>query len=219
MEQPAETPRISANGLVEFMTDNFIGRELLLRRYKYDYPGRRVFVPYYQPTLTAIRRYHREGNDPGVFNAALADLESRVASAGTPQQRARFQGNIRALDSYQRNFGNRQFEILTQRRYRPLQVSGITVSCTPDLEVLEFEEHLYLLINFSVTQADPESVATLCQLLFRTVQQAEAPIEPSQVRFLDVTSGQDLRWTGKGSKRWAQIEAALRQYAALWSQV
>src|SRR5512146_2110507 len=99
MAERAETPRISAGGLVEFMTDNFIGRELLLRRYKYDYPGRRVFVPYYQPVLTAIRKYHREGNDPGVFNAAIIDLESRAHSIGTPQQKARFHANIRALNA------------------------------------------------------------------------------------------------------------------------
>lgn len=219
MEQRAETPRISASGLAEFMTDNFIGRELLLRRWKYDYPGRRVFVPYYQPTLTAVRRYHREGNDPGVFNEAITDLESKAVTASTPQQRARLHANLRAVDSYQRRFGSRQFEILTQRRYPPLVVSGILVSCNPDLEVLEFDEHLYLLINFSVTQPDPESVATLCQLLHRTVTQDGTPVEPGQVHFLDLSTGRDIRWSGRGERRWPQIEAALRQYAALWQQV
>ena len=113
-----EQPRLSAHGLVEFMTDSFIGRELVLRRFKYEYPGRRgAFAPYYQPAMSAIRRYHREGNDPGVFNAAISELESRATTATAPQVRSRSHSNIRAINEYQHHFGSRPFEVLTQRRF------------------------------------------------------------------------------------------------------
>jgi hypothetical protein len=221
MEQRTpEQPRLSAHGLVEFMTGNFIGRELVLRRFKYQYPGRRGgFAPYYQPAMTAIRHYHREGNDPGVFNSAISELESRAAAAVTPQARTRAHANIRAINEYQHHFGSRQFEILTRRRFPPMFIAGTLVSCNPDLEVLEYEEHLYLLLNFAVTPPEPEAVAMLCQILHRSAEQVEGEVPPGAIHFLDVNTGQDIRWSGRGKQRWAQIEAAMRQYAGLWELV
>ncbi len=221
MEQRAlEQPRLSAHGLVEFMTDNFIGRELVLRRFKYEYPGRRgAFAPYYQPAMTAIRRYHREGNDPGVFNAAISELETRAAAAATPQVRTRSHSNIRAINEYQHHFGSRQFELLTMRRFPPMSIAGTLVSCNPDMEVIEYEEHLYLLLNFAITTPEPEAVAMLCQLLHHSIEQVEGEVPPGAIHFLDVSTGRDIRWTGRGKHRWAQIEAAMRQYAGLWDLV
>ena len=100
-----------------------------------------------------------------------------------------------------------------------MQVAGTRVTCSPDMEAIEYEEHLYLLLSFAVTAPEPEAVAMLCQLLTGPSRRWRGRCPPSAIHFLDVSTGRDIRWTGRGKHRWAQIEAAMRQYAGLWELV
>jgi hypothetical protein len=197
------------------MTSTFYAREEVLRRFKYPYPGRKVYAPYYQPTITAIRRYHANGNDAEAFSAAVQRLEQQLDRAAKPQVRARLENNVRAIGLYERNFGRRQFEVVRQVRLPALHIAGVVVTANPDLQVSEEDEQLLLLLDCTVGKPEREAVSTLCQLTHLACREVAA-LPAKAVRFLHLKTGEETRWSGRGKKRWPQIRAACRQVAALW---
>jgi len=213
-----EQPALSAHGLMEFMTSSFYAREEILRRYKYRYPGQKVFAPYYQAAITAIREYHRAGNDPAALAARLAALEGLLRGERNPRIQVRLRENMRTIISYEKHFGRRRFTVPPQVRVPPLLVSAVSVTCNPDLQVMEADERLLISLHCAMTKPEKEAVAILSQLAHEAYQKIEV-VPPRNVRFLDVQAGTEASWTGRGKRRWPQIEAACRQIHALWPHI
>jgi len=213
-----EQPALSTHGLVEFMTGNFLVREDILRRYKYQYPGQKVYAPYYQSAISAIRQYHRLGNDAAVFGAQTTALEDRLRGESNPRIQVRLRENIRAITSYEKHFGRRRFAIPPQVRVPPLGITAVTITCNPDLQVIEADNKLLITLHCAVTKPEKEAVAILSQLIHAAYQKVEA-IPAGNVRFLVVQSGEEESWTGRVKRRWPHIEAACRQIRALWPHV
>ena len=213
-----EQPALSAHGLVEFMTSSFQAREDILRRYKYQYPGQKVFAPYYQVTIAAIRAYHRAANDPAVLASAAEKLAQKLRFETRPKVQVRLRENMRAIASYERNFGSRRFEVPAQTRVPALAISGVSITCNPDLQVIEGGQRLVISLHCAMTTPEEEAVASLGQLMHTAYRQLR-DIAPGQVRFLSVQSGAEAAWNGRGKKRWPQIQAACRQIHALWPHI
>ncbi len=215
MPPASDQPRLTAHGLLSFITSTFYAREEVLRRFKYRHPGRTVYAPHYQPTITAVRQYHATGNDAEALSRAVEGLEQKLARATKPQVRARLENNIRAIGLYEKNFGRRTFDIIRQVRFPALPISGVLVTANPDLQVREEDERLLLLLNCTVGKPDKEAISTLCQLTHAASREVAA-FPAKAVRFLDLKTGEETGWSGGGKKRWPQIRAACRQVAALW---
>jgi len=218
MADVRDQPALSAHGLVEFMPSGFYAREGILRRYKYTYPGQKVFAPYYQATMAAIRAYHRAGNDPAVFAAGIARLEGLLRTERNPRIQVRLRENVRAITSYQEHFGGRRFEVPIQVRVPSLVVGGVTLTCNPDIQVVEDGRRLLLCVHCGVTEPEKEAAACLTQLVHAAYQKIE-PVQARYVRLIHLQSGMEVPWTGRGKKRWPQIQAACRQISALWPHI
>lgn len=209
MRPSSDQPRLTAHGLLSFMTSTFYAREEVLRRFKYPYPGRKVYAPYYQPTITAIRHYHASGNDAEALSKATEHLQQQLDRAAKPQRRVRLENNIRAIRLYEKHFGHRTFDITRQVRLPALDISGVLITANPDLQVTEDKERLLLLLDCTVGKPDKEAISTLCQLTHVASRQVSA-LPAKSVRFLHLKTGGETRWSGRGKKRWPQMHAACR---------
>src|SRR5689334_19134321 len=100
--------KVPVSCLADFVSSPGRSVESLLRPYKYNKRGEGAGRSgYYRQALNVIRKFHSNGNDDKVFDAALLEFQKRVDSALDKRERMKFQKNIRALELYRRVYRNR----------------------------------------------------------------------------------------------------------------
>jgi len=108
--------------------------------------------------LATIREYYRRGNDPGVIDAAITEIEN---SQYVP---AKIEHNVAVLEAFRRGPQGRRLLTLRPTSRYALNIAGLDVRFAPDLVALENRRTGYVLYNFRVPDPTLEIGRTILEL-------------------------------------------------------
>jgi hypothetical protein len=206
--------RITSKGLAKFMLGGPATQRKTLRDFKFPNPEGSAQATYYSPARNAIKRYHGEGNDPSILVHEVDRL--RISAGGsTDAQRGRLENNIRALQSYLKNFGQERFQVLPTPRLR-FSFRTVVVSATADLHVEDGSTRKLIKLDLSKKAPDPKMVRAILQIMFQAALEGGLGVEPRNVVYLDVDRAAQYKGARVRTRLQAEIEAACRNVEALW---
>jgi hypothetical protein len=207
--------KISLKGLADFMGSDAAKQRKILREFKYpDTDEAQAKIVYYRDARDRIAGYHRLGHDRA-WLIEQADAIDSLAGMSTGMTRTRLRHNARALREYERNFGGRNFEGLSDARYS-LVFGDVRVSAVPDLRVRERDAEKIIKLEFSVSTPTPNTIRVISQGLFEASVQAGASYSSSCVLYLDVPRGGTYQGARVNSRTRSNIVAACQNIEAIW---
>jgi hypothetical protein len=216
------TPKISAKGLAEFSTASAARRNSIANNFKFPSQGEGVGrAVYYSVALSAIRAFHRAGNDEGIFSDAIQSLElkSRELTAKKDRlKRAKAENNIRAIQVYARQFGGAKYKLLPTPRLR-FEEGNVTVTASPDLYVEASGKHLLLKLDLGKKQLKPAVIEMLLYIFHRAASAAKLPIEMKDVIYLETPTGETYRCARDSHSLRKKLAAAILSYEEVWSTI
>lgn len=209
--------RIGAKGLAKFMTASAAGQRKVLRDYKYPDEEGTAQAAYYREARDLIAEYHRAGHQRQWLEER-AQIIANTASALGGRVGTRLRHNARALTEYGGHFGASRMDVLPKRKLL-LAVGDVLVSVVPDLHVKESERERFMKLEFSAKKPSEPLIKIMSQLMFEAAVQAEVPVRPSDVLFVDVPRGLRHKGARMGSRVRTEIEAACANIAAVWPSI
>ena len=173
---------------------------------------------YYRSALSAITRYHRNGNDPAVFKKAQSDLAKKLAACQKPGGVVIIQNNLRAIFQYQTYFGRRQFEIRPVPKLK-FPVSNILVSAKVDMHVIEGGEQLLLKLDMCKGKLNESEARSLLAITGYAAKQNGLPIPASNVHLLRLEDGSELQGNKINASLLTDIQAAANEIEQAWNDL
>jgi len=209
--------RLTAKGLAKYMTSGAASQRKILRDYKFPDPEGAVQAKYYAEARRIIEQYHSTGNDASVIAGAVDQLRTRAAREGGKKE-DRLRNNIRALESYLRNFGKRQLTVLPtpDLKYGHGQV---LVSAHPDLYVKDGERHKVIKLDLAKESQKSQSIKIILRLMFETSRREALPIGPKDVIYIEVEHGTQHSGAKKGARLMRDIDAACQTIEDIWPKL
>jgi hypothetical protein len=176
-------PELTVKALGEMIHLPLYEQMRILAEQKYPRQIPAMFrVPFYGPALVAIREYYRRGNDLGVVDAAVAQIER---GDGIP---AKIAHNVAVLQAFR---GGRQRQrVLTPRpgSRSVVDLSGLDVKFTPDLVADEGGRRKYVLYNFRAVDPTPEVARTILELACHVASNAGLECQARDLEFVSIRS-------------------------------
>lgn len=210
--------KISVRGLAKYMTSSPAAQRKVLRDYKYpdeDEPS--AMRLYYKDATDRIYAYHGSAHDRSWLRTKVTDLtELARLTPGRPGTRLRH--NARALAAYERHFASRKFEPQNQLRLR-LEVSGVTITVTPDLHAIERNKTKIIKFDFSSSEPDEGVVKIVSQVMFEAAKGRVPSIRSSSIAYIDVTRGKEFKGARAGARTLREIEAACANIGSIWPSI
>jgi len=209
--------KISLKGLAKFMTGNAAQQRKILRDFKYPDPEGSAQAVYYREARDFILAYHKHDHDLQWLLERSKNLTNMAMQAGG-QTRVRCQHNARALQLYARNFGEKKFKVLPDKKLF-LKYGNIYVSVVPDLHVLESGKEKIIKFEFSKDSPDEKVARVITQAMFEAQSEAGMGLKGSSVLYVDVNAGTIYKGARAGSRMRTEIEAACANIAAIWDGI
>jgi hypothetical protein len=206
--------RITVKGLAQFMAAGPARQRQILRDFKYPDPKGRAKALYYAESRQAVRRFHSDGGSLGILLGAIARLSRRAAQNSGHASR-RLGDNCSALVQYATHFAEQGYIVLPDRDLR-LEYGPLTVSCAPDLCVLERGRERFVKMEFSKPIPSDRTVAVITQALFGAACRSGCEAAPGDVFYVDVRRGAVHRVARLRSRVARDIEAACETIADIW---
>jgi hypothetical protein len=207
--------KISIRGLAKFMTSSPAGQRKALHDYKYpDEDGPIAMRLYYKDATDRIQAYHGSAHERDWLRAKVKDL-TELAQLTPGRSGTRLRHNARALSLYERYFGDRALVPQGQLRLR-LTVSGVVLTVTPDLYVLEKGKAKLIKLEFSKAPPNREIVKIVSQAMFEAARGHVPNLTSSSVAYFDVANGTEHRGARAGARTLREIEAACKSIESLW---
>ncbi len=199
------------------MTSGAASQRKILRDYKFPDPEGAVQAKYYSEARRVIGEYHTAGNDASLIASAVDQLRTKAAREGGKKE-DRLRNNIRALESYLRNFGKRNLSVLPtpDLKYTHGQV---LVSAYPDLYVKDGERHKIIKLDMGKESQKPLSIKIILQLTFAAAQRENLPIAPKDVIYVEVEHGVQHSGAKRGSRVMRDIDAACQTIEDVWPRL
>lgn len=215
----SEAPvRVSVSCLAELMNSPNRSVESLLRPYKFNKRGEGFARSgYYQYAVAAIRKYHSNGNDRKVFEAALLELRSKVATADEKWRGVKFAKNAAAIEAYRSTYGERQFRVLPNHRigYR---LGQVVFTAQPDLWVEE--EGIQVLLKIGIAKKQSSYVDMLLTVMRKAaVSSKYRNIRARNVVYLNVTTGKEMTCQSSLTRFNRTFASVARNIARAWPNV
>lgn len=155
--------KLAATGVAEFVSATPARRRSILRLYKNKKSGETAGRGnYYQKALSAIRRFHKYG-DQGIIRDAVAALKLAMGSQTDKREIAKSRHNVRVLEAYLKFFRNRKFKVVPGKNLF-CTVGPLTVTCSPELNVEDSGERLLIKLYFSEKKPLPLQIPVLLHL-------------------------------------------------------
>ena len=227
MPSPKETSdgyvRVSVSCLAELIKSpdrsaDSIAR--LLRPFKYNKRGEGFGRSgYYQPTVTAIRRYHSNENDGRVFDTAIAELRNKMPKAKDKLEQVKLEKNIDAINAYRSIYGKRHFRVLTNHRIG-YPVGKVVFTAQPDLWVLDEDAGIQVLLKIGITKKQSSYVDILLTVIRKAaVASGYTDVRARNVVYLNVTTGKEMICEGGLARFNRTFEFIARTIAKAWNNV
>jgi hypothetical protein len=209
--------RLTAKGLAKYMTSGAASQRKILRDYKFPDPEGAVQAKYYAEARRVIEQYHSAGNDASVIAGAVDQLRTKAAREGGKKE-DRLRNNIRALESYLRNFGKRSLSVLPtpDLKYSHGQV---LVSAYPDLYVKDGGRHKIIKLDMGKESQKPLSIKIILQLTFAAAQRENLPVAPKDVIYVEVEHGTQHSGAKRGTRVMRDIDAACQTIEDIWPKL
>jgi hypothetical protein len=213
----SEEIRVPVSCMAEFVTSPGRSTKSLLRPYKFNKRGEGfVRSSYYQHALAVIRAYHSKGNDLGVFEKNIHELQARADSTTKPWERPKLANNIRAIEAYRQIYANRHFTICPNHRIE-YRIGEIVVTARPDLWVQE--NGTQVLLKIGIAKKRPAYVDILLTIMRKAAISSGHRIRSKNIVYLDVSNGKELICPG-GLGRFNKIFAdKAREIVTAWPTI
>jgi hypothetical protein len=188
----AKDVRIGATGVAECISKGLSPRRSMLRPFKYNKSGEGAGrSAYYQYALNAIRQFHRSGNSRTVLRDARRSMDSLASDPSLSHlQRTKLLRNADAIATYQKIYGDRQFELLPRHRLQ-LKIAGVTITAQPDLWVREGTIEVIIKIGVHKKKQPELFMELMLHILRKAAIATGYKVRARNVAFLDITSGDE----------------------------
>ncbi len=199
------------------MTANPKTRDKKLHAFKFKHEGEGAGRSgYYGFALRAIVRYHRVGRDREVLESAKQELLAAIPTAKDRLAKIKIQRNINAIHAYDRLYGRRRFNVLTNHRIAHRQ-GEVTVTAQPDLWVSE--DDVEVLIKVGVTRKKTIETDMLLHLIRKAAIQHGHRVRARNVVYLDIATGQERICAAHISRFNRTFEAAAKRIVRVWPSI
>jgi hypothetical protein len=213
----ADSIRVSITCLADFITKAGRSAESRLRPFKFSKRGEGFARSiYYQAALKTIRAYHSQGNDPGVFDRALAELRTLADTAGEKRDRTKSERNAEAILAYRKLYGKRKFKVLPNRRLE-YRIGSIIVKAQPDLWAEE--DGTQVLLKIGIPRHGTSYVDIVLTLLRKAAISSRLKIRAKNFVYLNVSSGQEMISSGALTRFNSTFREAARGIATVWPKI
>jgi len=206
--------KISLKGLAKFMTGSPANQRKVLRNYKHPDPEGQVQRVYYKEARDVVVAFHKHGHD----KRWLLNKAEQLAKQGDlmgGRAGSRFSHNARGLRGYARYFAGRKLRVLQDLHLR-LGFSGVNITITPDLYVVERKQEKVIKFEFSKAEPEPTLVRIINQAMFEAAIASGLKVTSAGVLLFDIPRGNVHKGARMGSRMRGEIEAACRNIATLW---
>ena len=203
--------------MAEFVTSPGRSVKSLLHPYKFNKRGEGlVRSSYYQLAIAVIRAYHSNGNDLGIFQKSIHELQAQAESTTKRWERTKLLNNIKAIEAYRRIYGSRQFTICSNHRLE-YRIGDIVITARPDLWVEE--NGTQVLLKIGIAKKRPAYVDILLTILRKAAISSRHRIRSKNIVYLDVSNGKELICRG-GLRRFNKVFAEkAREIVAAWPTI
>jgi hypothetical protein len=209
--------KLTAKGLAKFMSSGAASQRKILRDYKFPDPEGAVQTKYYSEARQVIERYHTSGNDAAVIVAAVDQLRTKAAREGGRKE-DRLKNNIRALESYLRNFGKEGLVVLPSPSLKYTH-GQVLVSAYPDLYVRAGTHHRLIKLDMGKEIQKPLVIKVVLQLTFEAAIKDGLPISPKNVIYVEVEHGVQHSGAKRGARIMRDIDAACQTIEDVWPRL
>jgi hypothetical protein len=212
--------KISVKVLADFMLAGDARRRAIIRDSKYprlkDGKPKPQIVRYGE-VRSAIREYHRSGNDINVLITEIEKLTKRKAEH--PEKDAsRIDDNIRAIKAYMAHFSKNEFSVLTTPK--PIyQFGEVKVSATPDLCVEENGAKKLIKLDFNQQKPKAGSIEIILKVMYEAAFTGQLGVRPRDVVYLDVSRQEHYNGAKLNEKLKKDVDAALATIQDMWTNI
>jgi hypothetical protein len=162
----------------------------ILRPYKHHKRGQGFARSvYYRPALIAIRQYHAAGNDPNIFKTARFELQKKHDVSEKQWERTKCLANIRAIEVYEKRYGNRHFVVQKNHRLS-FKLGPIVITAKPDLWVTEAGNTVLLKIGLAKMKRD--FIDILLTVIRKAAVASGYRVRAKNIVYLDITHSVEL---------------------------
>ena len=208
--------RMSARGLVRFMTSSPSGQRKVLRDYKYPEPEGVAQASYYRDVMDVIERYHREERDKEwVLGRALALEQTSWSASGS--RRTRLVKNLAAIRAYANQLPRRHYVLLGSPRLA-IEAHDVYVSVAAPMHVRENGREKLVLVLPGERMTEHEA-RLYCQITCEAADRAGLDIAPRDVVAVMLHAGATVTATPNRARVRRDIDAALQNIAAMWPSI
>jgi hypothetical protein len=169
-------------------------------------------TPFYAPALSAIRTYHRAGNDAGVLAAARQAI-------GQLKLDTRRENNMRVLRSFERSRqARRKLQVSTNPK-RVATVGQVELRLGLDMLALDKGETRPVYYNCRTAALDKDLAHTTLDLAHWVLEENGIALAAKALEYIDLTDGRVYRIQKRRSKTIKRLREVARVIEALWPTI
>lgn len=185
------------------------------------YPAKKenhIPFKYYRTAIATIIRYHKNGNNPAVFDEAIAKLTKKVDTADKQSKTIVPKNNLRAIQNYRQHFRSRQFkpQSIPQLHFA---YDGVVVGAKPEMVVVENGQRMLIRFDMKQGQPNPVEISTLLDVTYVAAQDAGVKVQPENVLVLKVEDGSCYAGRRVSSSRKSQLREACTEIKRRWDEI
>jgi hypothetical protein len=206
-------PRLTAEAFSELIAMPAHEHLRIIREQKYPKRAPAMYqVPYYSQVMTAIRQFHKSGNNVAVLSEAIMDLQST-------EQNAKTKNNIRAIEAFRDSvLKDRRIQIRTVPR-QTIRFGTVEVRFTPDLCGLEGDAMRYFILNPRRQDANDEIARMTLELGYHILYHNGIVCKLNEFEYVNLLSNQVMKAPRFRQGTITKAERTAQIVEALWESI
>lgn len=207
------SPRLTVKSIADILRTPGQSPARTLRDQKYPQQEPQVFrTPYYQPAITAVRRFYREGNNA----AALQSARNKAESIGNQARRS---NNIRITDSFRTSAHAKRRFTLVPNRGQSANIGSVEIRLSADMQAMENGVLRVLFFNCRADPVDEETAVLMTEVAHWVLEQNRIQLEPGQIEVMDLSNGRSHMASHWRESTLIGLRNRARAIASLWDRI
>lgn len=206
-------PRLTVKAIAEMLRLPAYNQTRILHEQKYPKQQPQIFrTPYYQPAVSAFRKYYSSGNDARVLIQARTEAQSIGAQTRRDQI-------LRALDAFEHS-------TLSKRSLTPLpnarlsaKIGNTEVRLSADLRAQEGRTERIIYYNCRQIASDPEVARLTAEIAHWVLGENDQTVSIENIEINDLAIGKVLRFKNSRSSTIRLLEQNAGIIDALWAAI
>lgn len=204
-------PRISVRAFAEMVNLPAHAQMRILTEQKYPRQGPQTFkIPFYQPSLHAIRNYYLSGNDPKELTTARQQFK-------TLNPEPRKNNNLRVLNAFTN--GSQAQGTLTPLKQSFLMaepVTGVELGLKFDIAAKEAGRDVRIFYNFRNAPLDGQTARLALEIAHWVLNDNSVPVSFSALEYVDLITGHVFKIKRMSKRTTRLMTANAKAIASLW---